>query len=295
MGQSAREVALHCLMAGEKQGAWSDGYLRNAIRRAKLERRDAALCTRLAFGVLQNRMLLDWHIARLCTTPIDKLEPAVRDCLRLGAYQLLFLDRVPVHAAVNESVALSKRYSRSPRASALVNAVLRALDRAKEAGLCRPANLPPGTPGCGWRLFDCGGLQIAVVNLLGRVYMNMPALDCPFRTVQALLAEIRQHTPVILVDFHAEATSEKLALANFLDGRVTAVWGTHTHVQTNDARLLPRGTAYLTDVGMTGARDSILGVETEGVVERYLTGRPQPFLVARRRGINPAETPWTER
>ena len=150
----------------------------------------------------------------------------------------------------------------------------------QEAGLCRPANLPPGTPGCGWRLFDCGGLQIAVVNLLGRVYMNMPALDCPFRTVQALLAEIRQHTPVILVDFHAEATSEKLALANFLDGRVTAVWGTHTHVQTNDARLLPRGTAYLTDVGMTGARDSILGVETEGVVERYLTGRPQPFLVA---------------
>lgn len=141
MGQSAREVALHCLMAGEKQGAWSDGYLRNAIRRAKLERRDAALCTRLAFGVLQNRMLLDWHIARLCTTPIDKLEPAVRDCLRLGAYQLLFLDRVPVHAAVNESVALSKRYSRSPRASALVNAVLRALDRAKEAGLCRPEEL----------------------------------------------------------------------------------------------------------------------------------------------------------
>ena len=106
----------------------------------------------------------------------------------------------------------------------------------QEAGLCRPANLPPGTPGCGWRLFDCGGLQIAVVNLLGRVYMNMPALDCPFRTVQALLAEIRQHTPVILVDFHAEATSEKLALANFLDGRVTAVWGTPTHVQTTAAR-----------------------------------------------------------
>ncbi|MCM1136853.1 MAG: YmdB family metallophosphoesterase [Clostridium sp.] len=82
------------------------------------------------------------------------------------------------------------------------------------------------------------------------------------------------------MDFHAETTSEKLALANYLDGQVTAVWGTHTHVQTNDARLLPRGTAYLTDAGMTGARDSVLGVETEGVVERYLSGRPQPFAVA---------------
>ncbi len=141
MAGSAREVALHCLLAGEKQGAWSDGYLRNAIRRAELDRRDAALCTRLAFGVLQNRMLLDWHIARLCATPIDKLEPAVLDCMRLGAYQLLFLDRVPVHAAVNESVELGKKYSRNPRASALVNAVLRALDRDREGGLPQPAEL----------------------------------------------------------------------------------------------------------------------------------------------------------
>lgn len=150
----------------------------------------------------------------------------------------------------------------------------------REAALCRPANLPPGTPGCGWRLLPCGELKIAVVNLLGRVYMGMPALDCPFRTAKALLAEIRPHTPIILVDFHAEATSEKLALANYLDGQVTAVWGTHTHVQTNDARFLPRGTAYLTDAGMTGAKNSILGVETQGVVERYLSGRPQPFIVA---------------
>ena len=101
---------------------------------------------------------------------------------------------------------------------------------AQAPNLCRPANLPPGTAGCGWRLLPCGDVQIAVVNLLGRVYMNMPALDCPFHTVQALLAEIQAQTPIILVDFHAETTSEKLALANFLDGRVTAVWGTHTHV-----------------------------------------------------------------
>ena len=129
MGTSAREVALQCLLAGEKQGAGSDGYLRSAIRKAGLDHRDAALCTRLAFGVLQNRMLLDWHIARLSTTPPEKLESAVGDCLRLGLYQLMALDRVPVHAAVNESVALAKKYARNPRAAALVNAVLRAFDR----------------------------------------------------------------------------------------------------------------------------------------------------------------------
>lgn len=141
MALTAREVALSCLLAGEKQGAWSDGYLRNAIRKAELNGRDAALCTRLAFGVLQNRMLLDWHIDRLSTVPVERLESAVLDCLRLGAYQLLFLDRVPVHAAVNESVVLTKKYSRNPRAAGLVNAVLRALDRAKEEGLPEPEDL----------------------------------------------------------------------------------------------------------------------------------------------------------
>lgn len=141
MGPSAREVALNCLLAGERQGAWSDGYLRNAIRKAGLPGRDAALCTRLAFGVLQNRMLLDWHIDRLSSVPTERMEPAVLDCLRLGAYQVLFLDRVPIHAAVNESVALAKKYSRNPRASGLVNAVLRALDRAGEGGLPQPEDL----------------------------------------------------------------------------------------------------------------------------------------------------------
>lgn len=141
MGASAREVALNCLLAGEKQGAWSDGYLRNAIRKAELSGRDAALCTRLSFGVLQNRMLLDWHIGRLSSVSIEKMEPAVLDCLRLGVYQLLFLDRVPAHAAVNEAVQLAKKYSRNPRAAALVNAVLRALERGKGEGLPQPEEL----------------------------------------------------------------------------------------------------------------------------------------------------------
>ena len=132
MAPTAREVALNCLLAGERQGAWSDGYLRNAIRKAGLDRRDAALCSRLAFGVLQNRMLLDWHIARLSKIPLEKLEPPVRNCLRLGLYQLLFLDRVPAHAAVHETVELSKRHSRNPRSAALVNAILRAVERSKD-------------------------------------------------------------------------------------------------------------------------------------------------------------------
>lgn len=141
MGASAREVALTCLLAGER-GAWSDGYLRNTIRKAALTGRDAALCTRLAFGVLQNRILLDWYIGQLSSIPVEKLEPSVRDCLRLGMYQLLFLDRVPVHAAVNESVALAKRCARNPRSSALVNAVLRAFEREKEQGsLLQPEKL----------------------------------------------------------------------------------------------------------------------------------------------------------
>lgn len=141
MGASAREVALQCLLAGERQGAWSDGYLRNAIRKAGLTGRDAALCTHLAFGVLQNRLLLDWHIERLSATPLKKLEPAVWNCLRLGIYQMLFLDRIPPHAAVNESVALTKKYSRNPRSAALVNAVLRAFDRVRGEGLPQPEEL----------------------------------------------------------------------------------------------------------------------------------------------------------
>ncbi|MEA4954953.1 MAG: 16S rRNA (cytosine(967)-C(5))-methyltransferase RsmB [Pseudoflavonifractor sp.] len=140
MAPSAREVALSCLTAGEKQGAWSDGYLRSAIRQAGLDGRDAGLCTCLTFGVLQNERLLDWHLARLSTVLPEKMEPAVRGALRLGLYQLLFLDRVPVHAAVNESVELVRKHSRNPRAAGLVNAVLRAAVRARESGLPQPTD-----------------------------------------------------------------------------------------------------------------------------------------------------------
>lgn len=141
MGRSARRVALDCLVACERQGAWSDGYLPRAIREAGLDSRDAGLCTQLAFGVQQNLLLLDWYLEQFSTIPVDKLESAIRSDLRLGLYQLLFLDRVPAHAAVSEAVALAKTCSRNPRAAALVNAVLRSAQRAKEEGLPRPDSL----------------------------------------------------------------------------------------------------------------------------------------------------------
>jgi len=141
MASPARETALRCLLACEKQGAWPDGYLRNALRKAALSSRDAALCTRLTCGTLQNRMLLDWHLNRLSSVPTARMEPAVRGCLRLGLYQILFLERVPVHAAVSESVALARQFSRSPKTPGLVNAVLRAADRAKRDGLPEPEAL----------------------------------------------------------------------------------------------------------------------------------------------------------
>lgn len=141
MALSAREVALNCLIACEKQGAWSDGYLRNAIRQAGLDGRDAGLCTRLVFGVQQNRLLLDWYLARFSSIKPEKMELPVRGTLRLGLYQLLFMDRIPVHAAVNESVSLTRKRSRNPRSAALVNAVLRTVERAREEGLPQPEEL----------------------------------------------------------------------------------------------------------------------------------------------------------
>ena len=127
-----REVALDALTACEKQGAWSDGYLKKAIGSARLDSRDAALCTRLCFGVLQNRMLLDYYLAQCSSTKPEKMETGVRNALRLGAYQLLMMDRVPDHAAVSQSVDLARRSSRNPRVPGLANAVLRALLRRRE-------------------------------------------------------------------------------------------------------------------------------------------------------------------
>jgi len=145
--------------------------------------------------------------------------------------------------------------------------------------LLRPANYPPGTPGRGYTVLETAiGEKAAVINLEGRVFMN--PLECPFRTVDQVLAQIPPEVKVILVDVHAEATSEKLAMGWYLDGRVSAVLGTHTHVQTADERMLPQGTAYITDVGMTGPINSVIGMKTEVILERFLTQRPQPFKVA---------------
>jgi hypothetical protein len=145
--------------------------------------------------------------------------------------------------------------------------------------LIRPANYPPDTPGRGFAVLETAiGEKAAVINLEGRVFMN--PLECPFRTVDAVLAQIPPEVKVIIVDMHAEATSEKLAMGWFLDGRASAVLGTHTHVQTADERVLPQGTGYISDVGMTGPINSVIGMKTEVILERFLTQRPQPFKVA---------------
>lgn len=144
--------------------------------------------------------------------------------------------------------------------------------------LLRPANYPPGVAGTGLVLREISKTAVAVINLQGRTFMN--AIDCPFRTADALLAEIPPAVRVILVDMHAEATSEKQALGLYLDGRVSAVVGTHTHVQTADERILPRGTAFMTDIGMVGPVDSIIGVRKEQVIDRFIKGIPVRFEVA---------------
>jgi len=149
----------------------------------------------------------------------------------------------------------------------------------EESRIIRPANYPPGTPGVGYGVFSTKrGAKVAVGNLSGRVFM--PDLDCPFRKADAILAEMTKYTAVTVIDFHAEATSEKSALGWYLDGRASCVVGTHTHVQTADERILPGGTGYITDLGMTGPRDSVIGVKRELVIDRFLTQLPARFEVA---------------
>ena len=143
--------------------------------------------------------------------------------------------------------------------------------------LVRPANFPPDNPGAGWCIVTRPTFRFAVVNLQGRVFMQ--GVDCPFRTIDRILAEIPRDLAVF-VDFHAEATSEKNTLAHYLDGRVTAVVGTHTHVQTSDAAILPKGTAYVTDLGMTGPYVSSIGRDLKPVTKKFTTGIPARFEVA---------------
>jgi metallophosphoesterase (TIGR00282 family) len=149
----------------------------------------------------------------------------------------------------------------------------------RQRRLLRPANYPEGTPGHGCYIAEArNGVRCAVINLQGRVYM--PQSDCPFRKADQLLAGL-DGVKVRFVDFHAEVTSEKTAMGWYLDGRVSALVGTHTHIPTADARLLPKGTAYLTDVGMTGPYDSVIGVEKEPIVQKFLTSMPVKMEAAK--------------
>lgn len=162
-------------------------------------------------------------------------------------------------------------------------------DFAKTLANCpnivRPANFPPDVPGKDFTIIKVKGVNVVVVNLLGRVFMQ--AVDCPFRTMDKLLAEkIKKDASVIIVDMHAEATSEKAAMGYYLDGRVAAVLGTHTHVMTADEKILPNGTAFISDIGMVGAFESVIGMQKEPIIARFLTQMPHRFEPVREgRGI----------
>jgi metallophosphoesterase (TIGR00282 family) len=145
----------------------------------------------------------------------------------------------------------------------------------KENLLLRPANYPSGTPGVGSAVVKAGPHKVAVLNLMGRVFL--PSLDCPFRKADEEVARLRQEAAIIVVDMHCEATSESQAMGWYLDGRVSAVVGTHRHVQTADERVLPQGTAYITDLGMTGPTDGIIGVNREMIIQRFLSQMPVRF------------------
>ena len=149
----------------------------------------------------------------------------------------------------------------------------------REPRFVRPLNYPAGTPGQGSTIFHANGMPpVGIINLQGRTFM--PPLENPFHSVFAEVERLRSTTNLIVVDFHAEATSEKVALARFLDGRISALLGTHTHVQTADEQIFPGGTAFLCDAGFTGPHDSVIGREIEPIVKRFMTNMPQKFEVA---------------
>ncbi|UCG53654.1 MAG: TIGR00282 family metallophosphoesterase [Candidatus Latescibacterota bacterium] len=142
----------------------------------------------------------------------------------------------------------------------------------------RPANYPGNPPGKGYRVIQVDGVPVAIFNVQGRVFM--PSIDCPFRAIDKCLQQIGEGCPVKIVDVHAEATSEKVAMGWYLDGRVSLVLGTHTHVATRDVKILPKGTGYVTDIGMTGSHDSVLGVSKKIIIQRFLEMRPVRFEIA---------------
>ena len=143
--------------------------------------------------------------------------------------------------------------------------------------IVRPANFPEGVGGTGFGVFTArNGVAVGVLSLMGRTYMKM-TLDCPFRVGLDAIEKLREETPIILVDFHAEATSEKIAFGHYVDGKVSGVFGTHTHVQTGDEEVLPGGTAYLTDAGMTGPHDSVIGAKKDPAIRRFINQMPVRF------------------
>ncbi len=149
-----------------------------------------------------------------------------------------------------------------------------------EERLLRPANYPSGALGRGYGIYKKGDKRIAVINLMGRALMGIP-LDCPFRKFDEIYKKIKDNVDYIVVDFHAEATSEKTAFGFYVDGRADIVFGTHSHVATADEMLLPKGTAYITDVGLTGAKYSVIGMKIEEPIKKFLTGMPVKYEVAK--------------
>lgn len=147
-----------------------------------------------------------------------------------------------------------------------------------EPYLVRPANYPPGTPGKGYCIYPLLGKKIGVINLAGRSFM--PPIDCPFQKIDEIIAAIEVECDLIILDFHAETTSEKMAMGWYLDGRITCMVGTHTHIQTADERILPEGTAYISDLGMVGPWNSVLGVKKELILKKFKTGLPVKFELA---------------
>ena len=150
----------------------------------------------------------------------------------------------------------------------------------KEEKLLRPANYPPEASGRGYGIFSKNGKKIAVINLMGRAFMGIP-LDCPFRKFDEIYEKIKDAVDYIVVDFHGEATSEKMAFGFYVDGRADIVFGTHSHVATADEMILPKGTAYITDVGLTGAKYSVIGMKIDEPIKKFLTGMPVKYEVAK--------------
>ena len=146
--------------------------------------------------------------------------------------------------------------------------------------LIRPANYPKGVVGKGYSIYNCKDKKIAVINLLGRVYINILS-DNPFLVAKEIVEKIKDEVDIIIIDFHAEATGEKITLGHYLDGKITAIYGTHTHVQTADERILPKGTGFISDIGMTGPKNSALGMDISVVIKRFETALPERYKMAK--------------